>query len=70
MSQKSELRLAERVREACLEAALGGYENASISGLCREGAWEAAISAIRMVDLDELLEANHRNRVDRNLEVP
>ena len=47
----ADLNLAERVRSACIEAALEGYERASISGLCREGAWEAAISAMRMVDL-------------------
>ena len=50
--------LAARVREACISAALEGYENASISGLCHEGAWEAAISAIRMVDLEEILLEN------------
>ncbi len=44
-------KLAEIAKEACIQAALRGYENASISGLCREGAWEAAISAIRMLDL-------------------
>lgn len=49
-------RLAEAVREACIQAALAGYENASISGLCREGAWEAAISAIRMIDLDAVVD--------------
>ncbi|RCX30629.1 acetyltransferase [Thioalbus denitrificans] len=58
MSRESDRRLAERVRSACIEAALAGYENASISGLCHEGAWEAAISAIRMVDLSELLVSN------------
>ena len=47
--------LAETVREACIEAALQGYENAAISGLCHEGAWEAAISAMRMVDLEIVL---------------
>ncbi len=26
-----------------------------MSGLCHEGAWEAAISAMRMVDLEALL---------------
>ncbi|MDD3448303.1 MAG: acetyltransferase [Gammaproteobacteria bacterium] len=55
MSRETDRRLAERVRSACIEAALAGYENASISGLCHEGAWEAAISAIRMADLDEVL---------------
>ncbi len=45
------IKVAEMAKEACIQAALRGYENASISGLCREGAWEAAISAIRMLDL-------------------
>lgn len=48
-------RLAEAVREACIAAAQRGYENAALSGLCEEGALEAAISAIRMVDLEALL---------------
>ena len=48
-------RLAETIQQACIEAALQGYENAAISGLCHEGAWEAAISAIRMVDVDAVI---------------
>jgi len=43
--------LAEVAKEACIQAALEGFERASISGLCCTGAWEAAISAIRMLDL-------------------
>jgi hypothetical protein len=35
------------VRRACVEAAIAAYEDASVSGLCAEGAFEAAISAIR-----------------------
>ena len=50
------LRLAEAIREACLEAAIDGYEQASISGLCHEGAWEAAVSAIRMAALESIVE--------------
>jgi hypothetical protein len=45
--------VAEAVRNACLEAALKAYEEASISGLCHEGAWECAVGAIRDVDLDD-----------------
>ena len=41
----------ERVREALIRAALDGYEQAGISGLCDEGRWEAAISAMRRLDL-------------------
>ena len=49
--------LAEAVRDACIEAALEGYENAAMSGLCQEGAWEAAISSIRMVNIEAVLAA-------------
>jgi hypothetical protein len=48
-------RLAEAVRAACIRAVEQGYENAATSGLCEEGALEAAISAIRLVDLESLL---------------
>lgn len=47
--------LAEAVREACRRAALDGYEHAAMSGLCAEGAWEAAVSAIGMVDVREVI---------------
>jgi hypothetical protein len=42
----------EEVRAALIRAALDGYEGASLSGLCHEGAWEAAISAMRALDLE------------------
>ena len=44
----------EAVRRACIEAAVDAYEQASIAGLCREGAWEAAVSAMRSLDLARL----------------
>ncbi|MDT0634305.1 hypothetical protein [Spectribacter hydrogenoxidans] len=46
--------LAERVREACIEAAIQGYEDAAMAGLCHEGCWEAAISAIRRLSVKAL----------------
>ncbi len=49
------LRVADAVRNACVLAALDGYERAQIAGLCQEGAWECAIDAIRMLDLTTLL---------------
>ncbi len=49
------LRLAESVRAACIKAAIEGYQHASISGLCGEGAFENAVSAIRVVDLTDVL---------------
>lgn len=48
-------RLAEAVRAACLQAALEGYEDAAMDGLCHEGAWESAIDAIRSLNIDALL---------------
>jgi len=42
------------VRRACIDAAIDGYEQAAISGLCHEGAWEAALSAIRSLPLGAL----------------
>ena len=60
--RQEELRTAEAVREACVQAALEGYERAAMSGLCAEGAWEAAVSAIRMVDLRSVLDAPRQSR--------
>lgn len=56
MTDDNGLQIAERVRAACIQAALDGYEDAAISGLCDEGAQEVAISAIRRLDLRALLE--------------
>jgi hypothetical protein len=46
--------LAERVRAALLERALAAHEDARLQGLCMEGAWEAAISAMRALDVAAL----------------
>ncbi|MDF3920232.1 hypothetical protein P3W43_15350 [Salinicola salarius] len=54
MNETEALQLATKVQKACIEAALSGYENAALSGLCQEGAIEAAISAIQMLDLNAL----------------
>jgi hypothetical protein len=48
-------KLAEAVRAACLKAAKEGYEQASASGLCHEGAVEASLGAVSMLDLKVLL---------------
>ena len=57
MNDTERLALAEHIREACIAAALEGYEDAAVSGLCGEGALEVAISAIRRLDLNETLES-------------
>jgi hypothetical protein len=49
-------RLAQAVREACVEAALRAYEEAGISGLCHEDRWEIAIDAMRNLDLAALID--------------
>ena len=42
-------------RQACIQAALTAFEDASMSGLCCEGAWEAAVGAMQRLDLREVL---------------
>jgi hypothetical protein len=48
------LPVAEAVRKACIEAALAAYEDAGISGLCAEGRWEAAVSAMQSLALKHI----------------
>jgi hypothetical protein len=47
--------IAELVRRACIDAARNGFADASIDGLCEDGAIEAAISAIQKLDLPSLI---------------
>jgi hypothetical protein len=47
--------LAKRIRETCIEAVLQAYEDAGIQGLCAEGRWEAAVDALRTVELAPVL---------------
>lgn len=49
------IELVEAVRSACLRTATAAYEDAGIQGLCAEGRWEAAVSAIQSLDLCELV---------------
>ena len=55
MNREERRRLAEAVRAACLKAAREGYEQAAASGLCHEGAVEASLGAVSMLDLAPLL---------------
>jgi hypothetical protein len=48
--------LAERVRSALIECALATYTDAGVRGLCAEGAWEAAVTALRRLDLEPVCE--------------
>ena len=54
-SLKQMLKVAHTVQTACIDAAQQCYEDAAMSGLCGEGALEAAIGAIRMLDLEALV---------------
>jgi hypothetical protein len=47
--------IAEQVRLALVRTAVAAYEDASLQGLCAEGAWEAAVAAMRQVDLLPIL---------------
>jgi hypothetical protein len=51
----AEYRLAEAVRQACLQAAQAGYEQAGWDGLCQAGSWECALEAIRAVDVEAII---------------
>jgi hypothetical protein len=53
--------LAERVRAALLECALAAHEDARLQGLCMEGAWEAAVSAMCALDVAALARGGHRS---------
>jgi hypothetical protein len=46
--------LAGRIREAVVECAVAAHEDARLQGLCLEGAWEAAVSAMRALDVASL----------------
>ena len=58
------LEIAAAVRAACVQAAIEGYEHAQIAGLCQAGAWEAAVDAIRMVNLSLVLQSIQEARED------
>ena len=62
MNTEDRQRLAEAVRAACLKAAKEGYEQASASGLCHEGAVEASLGAVSMLDLKALLAAQEPSK--------
>ena len=57
MNSEDAQKLAEAVRSACLKAAREGYQQAAASGLCHEGAVEASLGAVSMLDLEILLAA-------------
>ncbi len=46
---------AERMRQACIACAKAAYFEAAASGLCGEGAIEAALGAMQSLDVDRVL---------------
>ncbi len=55
ISKEEQKNLAELVKEECVKIALDAYEEASMRGLCHEGAWEYAIDAMKNIKTDELI---------------
>jgi hypothetical protein len=55
MQKPTKIEIAEKIRQASIEAAQEGFKEASMSGLCSEGAMEAAIGAIQSLNLQQLL---------------
>jgi hypothetical protein len=53
----AQLELARAVRDTCVRAALEACEDARTAGLCWEGAWDAAIGAIRAIDIERIVRA-------------
>ena len=45
---------AEKLRRAVVDAGLAAYEDAGLAGLCAEGRWEAAVDAMRALDLSSV----------------
>ena len=56
--------LAEAVRAACIKAALEAYEEGGVLGLCAEGRWEYAISALRQLDVAAVVAAWARRNTE------
>lgn len=56
MNKNRDIELAEAIRQVCVDQAKEGFRNASMSGLCAEGAMEAAVSAIQMVNVEKIID--------------
>jgi len=54
--------VARAVRDACFRLAATRYEDASMSGLCHEGALEVALDAIRSLDVAPIVAAVSQER--------
>lgn len=63
-----QLKLAEAVRTACIQAAVQAYEEGGIFGLCAEGRWEYAVSALQRLDVEALFSALLADAADADLD--
>lgn len=54
-------KVAEAVREQCANVAWKQFEDASMSGLCAEGAIESAVGAVQSLNLDEIIHSIKQN---------
>mgnify|MGYP006137336159 CR=1 FL=1 len=65
---------ADALRRALIDAAEAAYQDAGIQGLCAEGRWEAAVSAMRAVDVEAVArgagEASTSNEVASSSDRP
>lgn len=50
------------IRQAFVEAAARAWDDAGLAGLCAEGRWEAALQALRSVDVAPLLASRLRSQ--------
>ncbi|HKI47310.1 MAG TPA: hypothetical protein VKA08_18410 [Balneolales bacterium] len=61
------LEFAQMIKESCIKAAGEGFEEAGISGMCREGAIEYAQDSIRSVNVENIVaifQGNHPGLTD------
>lgn len=61
LNKKRDIKLAEVIRQVCVDQAKEGFRDASMSGLCAEGAMEAAVSAIQMINVEKFIEDFEKN---------
>lgn len=54
MTDTTDIDVREQTRRACLDAARAAYRDALERGLCQEGAIEAALGAIEMLDVTRI----------------
>lgn len=50
-------KVAEALLDKCQQALTKSFDEAGVSGLCVEGRWEAAIGAIKSLELHEIIES-------------